>query len=315
MKQRIGYIDIAKGLCILLVMMVHIGIPEPLPNLYNVKVPLFFVLSGFFFREPDSMKGLLIKKLRTILIPFLFFYVVSYIIYYVMLLMSPSLGTLTKANGILDVFLQKEYFNGPLWFLPCLFWVYIINTMVFRYFQNNYLHALIIMMLGCLGYLLSQVHVNLPLTMDTALTAIPFFYVGYLLNKIEFFSVFKSKYVASILCVVAYLLVLICPDFKVSMSINRYDGNIAELYIACTLLTISIVELSKAVGGVRQLTYIGENTLLILCTHHLIYRPIKIIVVRFVNVSVEPYVTFVITIVVCLAQRILSVAGGSVKLS
>lgn len=48
-KGRIEFIDLAKGICILLVVMIHVGVPEYIPGLYAAKVPIFFLLSGLFF--------------------------------------------------------------------------------------------------------------------------------------------------------------------------------------------------------------------------------------------------------------------------
>ena len=43
-KGRIEFIDLAKGICILLVVMIHVGVPEYIPGLYAAKVPIFFLL-------------------------------------------------------------------------------------------------------------------------------------------------------------------------------------------------------------------------------------------------------------------------------
>lgn len=37
-KGRIEFIDLAKGICILLVVMIHVGVPEYIPGLYAAKV-------------------------------------------------------------------------------------------------------------------------------------------------------------------------------------------------------------------------------------------------------------------------------------
>ena len=48
MNQRINYIDIAKGICLVAIVMGHTGMWHP-QCLGIVKVPLFFFVSGFFF--------------------------------------------------------------------------------------------------------------------------------------------------------------------------------------------------------------------------------------------------------------------------
>ena len=48
-KGRIEFIDLAKGICILLVVMIHVGVPEYIPGLYAAKVPICLLLSRLHF--------------------------------------------------------------------------------------------------------------------------------------------------------------------------------------------------------------------------------------------------------------------------
>lgn len=57
-KGRIEFIDLAKGICILLVVMIHVGVPEYIPGLYAAKVPIFFLLSGLFFLKKVNRGGI-----------------------------------------------------------------------------------------------------------------------------------------------------------------------------------------------------------------------------------------------------------------
>jgi uncharacterized membrane protein YcfT len=69
-KGRIEFIDLAKGICILLVVMIHVGVPEYIPGLYAAKVPIFFLLSGLFFLKKVNffLRGGGILPIFTILI-------------------------------------------------------------------------------------------------------------------------------------------------------------------------------------------------------------------------------------------------------
>ena len=49
--QRIDFIDLAKGVCILLVVVGHCGAPIDIPGYEIVRMPLYFILSGLFFKE------------------------------------------------------------------------------------------------------------------------------------------------------------------------------------------------------------------------------------------------------------------------
>lgn len=56
--KRIEFIDLAKGICILLVVMIHTGVNEFVPGIYAAKVPMFFVLSGLFFSKSYDRGGI-----------------------------------------------------------------------------------------------------------------------------------------------------------------------------------------------------------------------------------------------------------------
>lgn len=124
-QKRIEFIDLAKGICIILVVLGHCGIPINIPGLEIVRMPLYFILSGLFFKDYGGGLNFLIKKTNKILVPFIFFYCAGCLAYYGIKLLAPEL-LVTDANGILDIFNNRQFFNGPIWFLLCLFWCNII---------------------------------------------------------------------------------------------------------------------------------------------------------------------------------------------
>lgn len=95
-KKRIEFIDLAKGVCILLVIMMHTDVNVDFPGLRGMRMPLYFILSGLFFKDYGGFLNLLVKKANKILIPFLFFYLASYSIFY--LIGSGYLPILLKAR-------------------------------------------------------------------------------------------------------------------------------------------------------------------------------------------------------------------------
>lgn len=64
-KKRIQFIDLAKGVCITLVVLHHCHIETP--YLVFVRMPLYFILSGLFFKAyggfVDFTKGKSIRYL------------------------------------------------------------------------------------------------------------------------------------------------------------------------------------------------------------------------------------------------------------
>lgn len=71
-KPRIEFIDLAKGLCIIIVIINHIR-PFDIPGFQSMRMPLYYILSGLFFKDYGGFVSLLIKKMNKLLIPFLFF--------------------------------------------------------------------------------------------------------------------------------------------------------------------------------------------------------------------------------------------------
>ncbi len=50
-KKRIDFIDTAKGVCIILIVLGHVGIPISFVGMSSMRTPLYFILSGLFFKD------------------------------------------------------------------------------------------------------------------------------------------------------------------------------------------------------------------------------------------------------------------------
>lgn len=79
LKPRLHWIDVLKGVGIILIMMGHINSQtKSVPWIYSVPVALFFALSGFVFSTFEinkniSFKEFLIKRLKSLIMPFILF--------------------------------------------------------------------------------------------------------------------------------------------------------------------------------------------------------------------------------------------------
>lgn len=280
--KRIEFIDLAKGVCILLVVMIHTGVNEFVPGIYAAKVPMFFVLSGLFFSKSYDRGGYVLNKLNTIVVPFLLYYLLSYALFYVLNFFIPSVlvGDVTF-HGIQDVFLQRNLFNGPLWFLLSLFQVELAFYFIRRYFTNKWMSGLFCFVLGLIGYELSVYDIDLPLWIDTSLVALPFFYIGYLISTTQVLErVFSIWYKIGFVILMYVLYLLFSCD--IYMSVNRYTSNYyLDMLIAGTAIVVCLVVLCSILQKQAFLSWIGRNTLVILCTHHIVYRPIKLVLMKY----------------------------------
>lgn len=81
MNDRKEYIDIAKGIVILWVVWMHIGIHSLLYA--SVQMPFFFFVSGSLWKYKNEKFGRFIrKKSRSFIIPTIFFALSTAIIFY-----------------------------------------------------------------------------------------------------------------------------------------------------------------------------------------------------------------------------------------
>lgn len=285
MAQRIEYIDSAKGLCMLLIVASHVGIPDPWPGAYAVRVILFFVLSGYFFSVKLQPKEFFRKKLKTLLVPFLFWWVLSYALFYLGLFLIPNFTDLTPAKGIFDCFTQKEYFNGPLWFLPALFFLQAICYLVEYSTKHTIYRLMAYAAIGVMGFELALYEIDLPLNIDTALSSTPFFVMGMLLRRYSVLAYFEKSAVALTSAAVLYGLYLLCP-VAIFMSVNRFGNSFPEVYGIGAALCMAYILLTKLaskylIWTTKALAYVGYNSLIVMCAHHLLYRPFKVILMQY----------------------------------
>lgn len=280
-NKRIAYIDAAKAFFMMVIVLDHTGCVEPFPLAFSCEVPAFILLSGFFFSADLPIGKFVEKKIRTILVPFVAFYVISYVLFYVGKLIYPLIANMTEAKGFTDLFTQKQLFNGPLWFLLCLFWNQLIMFGVVRNFKRQYVRLTFIMLLGVCGCLLGYYQVFLPLFFDTALSTMPFFYAGFILRKHKVFCHIdiKSTFILLFSCAI---FLFVFPYAESQPSLNSWYNVFIATWVIYPIIIITVTTLCKLFrGGV--MAWIGKNTLYIMCTHHLVYRPIRLVISQFVT--------------------------------
>ena len=128
MKQRDVYVDVAKGLCMLLIICIHtevfgvIGMP-----LTFIAVPMFFFMSGFYDRSerlimewlPGILKRLIKPAVIWVIIGNLFLKLLGYI-----------------KTGVIEPFsfdlFNPQNGNGPVWFLIALLYAKIMTACMVR---------------------------------------------------------------------------------------------------------------------------------------------------------------------------------------
>ena len=120
MKQRIKYLDIAKGILILFMLVGHVWDDGPVHRfIYAFHMPAFFLLSGLLFRFSSvgqrPLWRVILRKARALLIPYFCFEL------YGILVQVLTEGAYLNLKGYLYQLMTFTLTNGPLWFLIVLF--------------------------------------------------------------------------------------------------------------------------------------------------------------------------------------------------
>lgn len=121
-NSRIDYLDLLKGFAILWIVWYHLPRPTFVDHYYHV--PIFFFVSGIFFRQKKFVTH--IKRVLThLVVPFLFFYLISYCFQFARYYYENQTLIGFEWNQALDLFRQESHLdhlrvNRPLWFLISL---------------------------------------------------------------------------------------------------------------------------------------------------------------------------------------------------
>lgn len=277
LKQRIEFIDLAKGICVILVVLGHCGVSNDIPGWEIVRMPLYFVLSGLFFKTYGSWFSFFVRKVNKILVPFLFFYLISYILFYFLQSFYPSL-LITLAKGVLDLFDNRHYFNGPTWFLLALFWCSLIFCAIMVYLKKEWQRLLTLTLLSLFGWYLGYKDIFVPLFLDVALTTLPFYAMGYYLKKTPILFSKQPWYIDLCIAVLLWGISFLLSKYTNYMMAFHYNnvGGI-ESYLLAAVSVMSIIFLSKAINYIPFVSYLGRYSIIVLCIHHMVYRPLKVI--------------------------------------
>lgn len=154
--NRLNWLDIAKGIAILLMVLGHTSIPSVLSNfIWAFHMPLFFIASGWTTNwQKTDFIGFTKRKLRTLLVPF---FVYSLIVLLIHIL-----------QGWVDFnhWLCNGWGAYALWFIPVLFLASLFAKVIYS-IKNRYLSFGCAFMFAAISGILSYYKIQLPWTMSS----------------------------------------------------------------------------------------------------------------------------------------------------
>ena len=272
-QKRIPSFDIMKGLAILLVIAGHVpGIPVWIKQwIYSFHIPLFFLLSGYFFKPALACKDAVKKSAERLLIPLAV--TSAFILLYgaAVAIKNDSWQPLVRhiaftvfPSGVPAFsFLDETTVDGntPLWFLWALFWCQLSAILLKRWGVPDYGIILFALLALCLDKYLP----TFPLALTEGCSALLFFETGQLFAR----NGAKPWLIALCLCCwpIAFLF------SKMDFMLSEYGFLPLDFLGACGG-TLAIWKLSTLIGASSSrlghaLEWLGRNSMAVLCVHTL----------------------------------------------
>ena len=284
--NRNQIVDIAKGIGILFVVFGHNPIVlQPKGELFNVifsfHMPLFFFLSGIFFKPNKSFVDTFTNKADSLLKP-----------YFTTLLFIGIAFALITSEDIIYYSIGMLYGNGttikwvPLWFLTHLFAVLIFSWALVNLFieklktKNHRIYFLVLMLVFGVMFIkyFWQIEINLygktyilpglPFSLDIVFITSSYFLLGH----------YSSKYVLSfkptnLIVIISMGLFIGCHylfDRTIDLNLRVFDGYIIPTIqsLSAIYIILSMSYYAQASHIIRSaLSYLGISSIFILIFH------------------------------------------------
>lgn len=298
-KPRNLQMDILRGIGIILIVLGHSGFPNT-HFLYLFHLAIFFIVSGYFFKEDyvkdkECLKHFILNKIKRLYVPFVIGNIICVLLnnfFIDMNLYSDITHTYYTIKEMLINVLKVILFRGhtemlgATWFLPILFMITVIYAII-EYLIKKYpsknkslIQLIVSVLFFGIGYYFSIKEINIKIISLQVLTCYILFDFGRRLSKYE--KHIKDNTKAIIMITSFILLVLLNRIGTIELSQQEYTNPI---YFICVSILgwYFIYELSYFVSKIEVLknglTYIGKNTMTILILHFVAFKVLNAILV------------------------------------
>ncbi len=278
--DRSAWLDLARGIGILLVLLGHTE-PNPLiPFIYGFHMPFFFIISGMLYKRRPLPE--LIKKLITgYLLPYVLYCFANSIlrIPYMLIGHYTFSGIIHKLElywlGSLKGIWREMPNCMPLWFLPALAAALFVFSLI-QYIPIPYVRYILYICLAGAGYLWDpicsrlNIESELPFGLHAVPAAVSFIAIGYHVVKrlmdVAWDHPGRRPVIIAVSAVTGIVTVIVnCLYFsRVDIYFNKY-GNVFLMYLGSVSMSIAILMVCKTldhrIGMGNSVAVIGRHSL------------------------------------------------------
>ena len=298
-KERDIAIDLAKGICIILMVAGHAMYSGGWFGYFLIlfRMPCFFIASGFLFKEKNfaDPKGYIRRKFKGLYWPFVFWSLLFLAFHNVFARMHLYSNYLTinemLMGGVRYVLTAgTEQLLGGFWFLSSLLFATVAGYAYYKWigFSTKALVIGIIISLAlaelmcALGINMKTIHLN-----SRDFTALAYIFTGTLFSRINQQHLRKYCYAL----VVAAIILLSLQATFMPVGINHLRaGTVIPFYITSTTAALALIRLcylAPHISITKTIAKIGTRTIDVLIFHMLMFKVVTIIVIAIEHLPIE----------------------------
>lgn len=298
LKNRIDWVDIAKGIGIILVVLGHLSTKGQFFRtiIYSFHMPLFFIISGFLYRQKDFASSIK-RGVKKLILPMLFFMAFDT----VLTLILNQFGMFDPVNikEVVKCFLLigGTLKNSPIWFLLVLF---LCNTLQYFISKNDKI-AIAVLVITFIISLFSPFREERIYWYIAFFSCMFFFEFGYLFSKIKNNAKFNGneKYKLNDYCLIVIVLIWAVTTYVngiVDMIFVNYGRSFILLTLSGITGTYILVRFSKFIQKYKfssVFKLFGQNSMLVLTTHFYLTKFIIHRIFKILNILSYQYKWYV----------------------
>ena len=222
-KDRIEYLDIAKGIGIIIVVWFHAR--GPFHSYFSLFfMPLFFLISGYLYNPNNTLSNFIKRKFLSLYVPFVFW---NLCFLFLRSLNGFSLSHTIRFTLKVLLTLDKDGdYLGAIWFLGALFTESVLYKVLDTFLSRWRYRRTFITVVFCLRAVFAF-RIDLPYRLSRTLILGMFFAIGYLIREqYAFFLRFHTRW-SVIATSIAFLLIGTLTEH--TMGDNEYSS--APLFV------------------------------------------------------------------------------------
>jgi polysaccharide biosynthesis protein PslL len=251
MKQkRELWIDIAKGLGIITVVMGHSGNELAHHYFFWFHMPLFFMLSGYTFKAHTNTNEFLLwfkKRAKQLLIPYISFAIIITVVKFGIDITQGNLNILSLVKDSIRIVYGGQLLRGQyavFWFITCLFLTQLVFALIVMRFKEIKTQLLIVGIAFLFAHVESKLltvhNIPIPWNADVTLLALTYYSFGFYTRR--FLINIIQRHLTTIVLLIISIMLIIGNHFEIftyelDLKYRIYNNLLLDLVIPLSFIT------------------------------------------------------------------------------